>query len=94
MEQHEARGDVGAVGVADGDELSMVEAVLFEALTKSASSWVRKTRSFVVEDALREAAEKRGRRARRPCRGGEDGGTGRELLSERDQVLLVPAGAV
>ena len=78
VEQDGACRHVGPVGVADGDDLRSVEAVLFCGSFDELGQLVgAEEEVFVVEDAFGEAAEdSAGRRTRRPCRGGEDGGAG------------------
>src|SRR5829696_5741499 len=96
VQQDGAGRHVGPVGVADGDDLRRIEAVLFCGGPDESGQLVRtKEQVFVVENALGEPAEEaQGTVFGDLAAGRKDGGAGEELLAEWDQVFLVTARAV
>ncbi len=81
--RQQARRDVGAVGVADGDELRWVEAVLFGGGLYEIRQLVgAEDEVLVVEDALGEAAEEAwGAVLGDLAAGAQDGRFGEDLLA-------------
>ncbi len=96
MQQHQARRDVRPVRVADRDEIGEIQAIFFRCGLDEVCQLVgAEDEVFVVEDALCEAPEE----AR--CAvlgdlapGAQDRCAGRQLLPERNEVVLASSGPV
>ena len=95
--QQQGRGDVGAVGEADRDQRALGDPVLGArpSCTNSASSSARRRRSSSSNTPSRSRRKNRGMpfsSTRAPDR--EHRGAGRQVVAQRQQVVLVAAGAV
>lgn len=92
-EEH-GRGDVGAVGVADGDDFPEMTAGAL--VCDEIGQFVRAADEVVlVEDARSKAAEEPGLAVFEDLSArAEQRGAGAEELSERNEIALVAAGAV
>jgi len=93
-EEEQGGGDVGAVGVADGDHLA--EMLAGGLVFNEVGEFVGAADEIVfVEDAGGEAAEEAGLAVFEDLSTrAEQGGAGAEELAERDEVILVATGAV